>query len=201
MLVAPLALALTALVAQPVAAQPWLAAQPVAAQPWLAAQPVVAQSWLAAQPPAVDYIWPTEGTIIDAFRAPKSRYGPGNRGLEFATAYGSTFWAAAAGIVSFAGQVGGRLHVTVAHADGLRTSYSDVLSIAQPNIKKGARVSAGQILGTTNQTLHVGVRRGDTYLDPELIFPPRSSSALPNRLRRARLIPTGRLPPRLVLLI
>ncbi len=165
------------------------------------------------QPPPNTYIWPVNGTIIDPFRPPKSRYGPGNRGLEFSTHHGSTFWAAGDGIVTFAGQVGGRLHVTVSHADGLRTSYSGVLTIAtQSGVRKGARVRAGEVLGTTYKTLHVGIRRGDIYLDPELIFPPRSppssdadtfntTDSSRDAARRSRLIPTRRPPVRLVLLV
>ena len=72
--------------------------------------------------PALTYIWPVQGTIVDHFRPPAHEYGPGNRGLEFATQPGSSFWAAARGVVSFAGPVGGRLHVTVSHPDGLRVS-------------------------------------------------------------------------------
>ncbi len=186
--------------------------QPTQHQPLLAqAQPAQHQP-AQAQPGETTYIWPTNGVIIDLFRVPKTRYGRGNRGLEFATPEGSSFWAAADGVVSFAGQVGGRLHVTVAHPDGLRTSYSGVQTIATDRIKKGARVRAGEILGTTHATLHVGVRRGDTYLDPELIFPPRSNNDPadnagndPRNPRTSRhyprLIPTGKLPMRLTLFL
>ncbi|HCB36798.1 MAG TPA: hypothetical protein DEP66_00905, partial [Acidimicrobiaceae bacterium] len=140
---------------------------------------------------AVDYVWPTDGVVVDPFRPPQSRYGPGNRGLEFATAAGSPFWAAADGTVTFAGQVGGRLHVTVGHADGLRTSYSGVRTIAAATVYKGARVRSGQVLGTTGETLHVGVRRGDVYLDPAPIFGPRAGGGGAAPRGRPRLVPTG----------
>ena len=144
---------------------------------------------------ALEYVWPVHGTVIDPFRMPEHPYGPGNRGLEFATQPGSAFWAAAHGVVSFAGQVGGRLHVTVTHPDGLRVSYSGVADIA---VAKAQRVRQGQTLGTTADRLHVGVRRGSAYIDPALVFggshaegrqSGRPGSAPMLRLGRPRLVP------------
>ena len=117
--------------------------------------------------PSPSYIWPVDGTVVDPFRPPSHTYGPGNRGLEFATRPGAPFWAASHGVVSFAGQVGGRLHVTVSHPDGLRVSYSGVATIG---VDRGERVRQGQRLGTVSDRLHVGVRRGEVYLDPAQIF-------------------------------
>ncbi len=138
--------------------------------------------------PEVNYIWPVQGTVVDPFRPPAKRWGSGNRGLEFATQPGSAFWAAERGVVSFAGPVGGRLHVTVTHPDGLRVSYSGVASMS---VRRGDRVRQGQSLGTTDSRLHVGVRRGDTYLDPALIFGrARQTNSSPVR-ERVRLVPTS----------
>ena len=138
--------------------------------------------------PSIAYIWPVDGAIVDPFRLPDGPYGPGNRGLEFATQPGSSFWAAADGAVSFAGPVGGRLHVTVSHPDGLRVSYSGVQAIA---VSRGQRVQQGQALGTTGDRLHVGVRRGETYLDPAQIFGDRRSQAAQPTLGRPRLVPSS----------
>ncbi len=138
--------------------------------------------------PALTYIWPVHGTIVDHFRPPAHEYGPGNRGLEFATRPGSSFWAAARGIVSFAGPVGGRLHVTVSHPDGLRISYSGVAGIG---VTRGERVHQGQLLGTTADRLHVGVRRGDVYLDPVLIFDGDASTGVRPPFSRPRLVPAS----------
>ena len=117
--------------------------------------------------PAPSYIWPVDGTVVDPFRPPSHAYGRGNRGLEFATQPGAGFWAASDGVVSFAGPVGGRLHVTVSHPDGLRVSYSGVATVG---VDRGERVRQGQMLGTVGDRLHVGVRRGEVYLDPARIF-------------------------------
>ncbi len=136
--------------------------------------------------PALAYIWPVHGTVVDPFRPPDNPYGPGNRGLEFATQSGSAFWAAADGVVSFAGPVGGRLHVTVSHPDGLRVSYSGVATIG---VRRGERVQQGQQLGTTGDRLHVGVRRGETYLDPARAFDSSRGSGGPS-LGRPHLVPS-----------
>lgn len=142
-----------------------------------------------AQPdPGTGYIWPVDGTIVDPFRLPDGPYGPGNRGLEFATQPGSSFWAAADGLVSFAGPVGGRLHVTVSHPDGLRVSYSGVQAI---DVSRGQRVQQGQALGTTGHRLHVGMRRGETYFDPAQIFGDRRGPQAQPTLGRPRLVPSS----------
>lgn len=136
---------------------------------------------------AQTYIWPVSGTVVDPFRPPSSAYGPGNRGLEFETRPGAPFWAANDGVVSFAGPVGGRLHVTVSHPDGLRVSYSGVGTI---EVDRGERVLQGQRLGTVSDRLHVGVRMGDVYLDPAQIFAIRSDAG--TRLSHG---PTKLVPP------
>jgi len=108
------------------------------------------------------------GTIIDRFRPPPGPYAAGNRGLEYATLPLATVRAAADGTVVFAGQVGGTLHVTVRHRDGLRTSYS---FLALVDVVAGQQVRAGERLGLASHRLHFGVRDpGGTYLDPELLF-------------------------------
>jgi murein DD-endopeptidase MepM/ murein hydrolase activator NlpD len=128
------------------------------------------------------------GTVVDPFRPPDNPYGPGNRGLEFATQPGSAFWAAADGVVSFAGPVGGRLHVTVSHPDGLRVSYSGVATIG---VSRGERVWQRQRLGTTGGRLHIGVRRGETYLDPAQVFGQGGGEDRRPALSRPRLVPTS----------
>jgi pimeloyl-ACP methyl ester carboxylesterase len=95
-------------------------------------------------------------------------YGPGNRGLLFATAPGSFVRAAGSGQVVFAGQVGGTLHVTILHPDGLRTSYSFLAEIV---VAKGQLVDRGQVIAVAGATMHFGVRdRAGRYLDPALLL-------------------------------
>src|SRR2546427_4550471 len=76
----------------------------------------------AAADGPVGYRPPVDAPVDDGFRPPATPWGPGNRGIDYATAPGAPVHAAAAGEVVFAGQVGGSLHVVVLHADGIRTS-------------------------------------------------------------------------------
>jgi hypothetical protein len=143
---------------------------------------VVSDPAIAAEPavPPVRYQPPVDGVVIDPFRPPPHPYGPGNRGLEYATAALEPVRAAADGTVVFAGDVGGARHVTVLHADGLRTSYSFLAAVT---VTVGARVRRGDVLGISQGVVHVGVRDpGGVYLDPATLF---------GSARRARLVPGG----------
>ncbi|KAA0234689.1 MAG: hypothetical protein JJLCMIEE_02254 [Acidimicrobiales bacterium] len=114
-----------------------------------------------------DYRPPTDRPVLDGFRPPPHPYGPGNRGIEYATSPGDPITAIGAGKVIFAGEVAGALHVTVLHPDGLRSSYSFLLRIA---VTTGQPVRAGDLLGAADRGFHLGVRAGDEYIDPESIF-------------------------------
>lgn len=140
------------------------------------------------------YTAPVDAPVVDRFRPPATPYGAGNRGWEYATTPGTAVRAAAEGTVSFAGPVAGRLVVTVAHPDGLRTSYTDLATIA---VRAGRSVAGGEVVGTAGARLHVGVRRGDTYLDPAAILPePRATGEVPDPVPSGppvvRLRPVGR---------
>ena len=144
---------------------------------------LVASLSLAAVPPAaagprVGYRPPVDGPLIDRFRPPASRFGPGNRGVDYATEPGTPVRAAAPGEVTFAGQVGGALHVVVLHADGIRTSYSFLAAVA---VRRGQRVVTGQAVGLAGPSVHFGARRGDVYIDPLGLLAPGA--------RRVRLVP------------
>lgn len=122
---------------------------------------------------AADYVPPVEAPVVDPFRAPAHPYGPGNRGIEFRTRPGTLVRAAADGVVAFAGRVAGTLHVTVAHADGIRTSYSFLRTL---RVIEGQRVLQRGPVGVAGSRLHVGARRGTTYIDPAGLWaagPPR----------------------------
>ncbi len=121
----------------------------------------------ASTPERVAYRPPVDAPIVDPFRAPAQRWGAGNRGVEYATATGQPAAAAADGVVAFAGQVGGQLHVVVLHADGVRTTYAFLDSI---DVRRGDTVRQGQRVGTAGDTFHFGARIGDVYVDPVLLF-------------------------------
>ena len=132
----------------------------------------------ADDPGPVRYVAPVDAPVIDPFRAPASPYGPGNRGLDYDTAPGDEVRAAAPGTVVFAGQVGGELHVTVAHDDGRRSSYSFLAEVA---VAVGRRVGGGERIGVAGERLHVGLREGETYVDPAAFFG--------TEVRAVRLVP------------
>lgn len=122
------------------------------------------------QPPASEseYRPPVDAPIADPFRAPSGPYGPGNRGIEYATPSGTQIRSIGPGVVLFAGQVGGQLFVTIRHADGLRSSYSWLASIG---VAVGQQVAASEVLGTSAERFHLGVRMPDgTYIDPASLF-------------------------------
>ncbi len=121
-----------------------------------------------AQPsPSPIHLPPVDAPIADPFRPPTGPYGAGNRGLDYDTTAGDVVRASAAGTVVFAGPVAGSLHVTVRHADGVRTSYSFLEAVSTI---VGATVAAGDPVGTAGEHLHFGARAGDAYFDPAALF-------------------------------
>lgn len=106
---------------------------------------------------------PVPGPVTDGFRPPPRPWAAGNRGLEYASTPGTPVRAAASGTVAFAGPVGGRLAVSIDHADGRRSTYSPLGSLL---VVAGQRVQRAQPVGRSVERLHFGVRQGHRYLDP-----------------------------------
>jgi murein DD-endopeptidase MepM/ murein hydrolase activator NlpD len=137
--------------------------------------------------PGARYAWPLlpAPAIATRFRAPPHPYGRGHRGVDRVGAAGQPVLAARAGTVVFAGPVGARSVVSVAHDDDLRTTYEPVRSVVRP----GAVVAAGDVLGLLEPghpgcavaaCLHWGVRRGLLeYLDPLVLLRPPEVRLLP----------------------
>ncbi len=131
----------------------------------------------AAADSGVPSVWsrPVPGRVVHPFIAPKSRYGAGHRGVDFAAPIGTPVNAARAGVVTFAGAVAGSLHVVIDHGGGVRTSMSFLAAVG---VRAGRNVSRGEIVGTTGGTgpdheigvLHFGVRVGEDYVDPMALF-------------------------------
>ncbi len=113
------------------------------------------------------HIRPVDGPVVDPFRPPPRPWMAGNRGIEIATEPGSVAVASAAGVVTFAGSVAGRSHVTVRHSDRLRTTLAFV---TRPLVEVGQRVGAGDPLAIVGETVHFTARVDGTYIDPELLF-------------------------------
>ncbi len=113
------------------------------------------------------WIPPVDAPIVDPFRPPASRYGPGNRGLEYGTSGGEAVWAVADGTVTYVGSIGGSRFVVVSHPDGLRSTYA---YLQDWQVVRGQRLVQGQRLGTAGPGFHLTARLGEEYIDPELLF-------------------------------
>src|SRR5688572_29932357 len=66
---------------------------------------------------------PVDGGVVQAFRAPATRYGAGHRGVDLRARPGTPVRAALGGTVTSAGMVAGTPWVTLNHGGGLSTTY------------------------------------------------------------------------------
>lgn len=133
---------------------------------------VLLSVWPAAPALATgSWTWPVMGAVIRGFDPPGSPYGSGHRGIDVAAPVGSLVRAPASGVVTFAGNVGGRLFVTIDHGGGLLSTCS-FLSVLL--VHKGDLVLQGQSValsgsghvGDTTPNVHFGVRLNGEYVDP-----------------------------------
>jgi murein DD-endopeptidase MepM/ murein hydrolase activator NlpD len=138
--------------------------------------------------------WPVIGPVTRLFDKPEQVWSAGHRGIDIAAAVGTPVVAAASGYISWVGVIDGVASITVTHGDGLRTSYLPVAA----SVTKGQQVSGGEVIGTllaghsaTADCLHLGLRRGDEYLDPLAWL----SSASPRVTGAIRLLPQGSIVP------
>ncbi len=110
---------------------------------------------------------PVVAAIVDDFRPPSNPYGPGNRGLQYATAIGDAVRAAAAGRVVFAGPVGGSRFVVVEHEPGLKSTYG---YLVDHSVEPGHSVERGQRIAAADVGFHLTVRRHGRYIDPRSLM-------------------------------
>ena len=108
-----------------------------------------------------------QGPVVRVY-APIGSYA-GHWGIDYAVDVGTPVLSAAAGEVTFAGQVAGVLSITVHHGGGLRTSYS---YLDEVGVHVGQWVSRSTQLGRSGTdhdiaALHFSVRVDDEYNDPE----------------------------------
>jgi Peptidase family M23 len=132
------------------------------------------------------WTWPLAGRpeIVRAFDPPDAPWGSGHRGIDLAAQVGAPVLAAGSGTVSYAAVLAGRGVVTVAHPNGLRTTYEPILA----TVHVGDPVSAGDLLGTVTAghpgcprvaCLHWGLLRGRAYLDPATLLAAGPTRLLP----------------------
>jgi len=98
-------------------------------------------------------------------------------GIDYSAGTGTTVWAAADGVVTFAGPRGanGNL-VSLKHANGYESHYAHLWKIGG-GIKPGAKIQQRQTLGFVGSTgrstgphLHFAVKRNGHFLDPATLL-------------------------------
>jgi murein DD-endopeptidase MepM/ murein hydrolase activator NlpD len=107
------------------------------------------------------------------FVAPPTRYAPGHRGIDLASAPGTAVLAPFDGTVSYAGVVVDRPVIAIDHDGDLRSSFEPV----RASVAVGDRVSTGQQIGTVHvgghcsvDCFHFGVRLHGEYLSPLVLL-------------------------------
>lgn len=118
-------------------------------------------------PAAAEWVHPVDAPVTDSFRPPRTRFGAGNRGLEYGTEGGEVVRAVDAGTVVFAGSVGGYRHVVVDHGEGLRSTYAFVERV---DVVRGQSVRQGHAVALAGPGVHLTARLGSTYVDPMLLI-------------------------------
>ena len=108
---------------------------------------------------------PIEGEVVRRFDRPLCVYCPGHRGVTIDSRPGDEVLALAGGVVSFAGEVGGRLYVVQSFAPDIRVTYGGVFALGA-NVKEGEWVDAGQVVAIANDSTYLGVRVGQEYVEP-----------------------------------
>lgn len=146
-----------------------------------AAGMIAALVCVAAPAYGAGWVAPVPGCeIVTAYGAVYN--GKVHRGVDLKASAGTDVRTPAAGRVAFAGRVpadgGGTCGaVTVELADGLRVS---LLPLSEVFVAEGDALAAGEVVGTVAGAgddstavahVHLGVRRGDTYLDPTGLLP------------------------------
>jgi murein DD-endopeptidase MepM/ murein hydrolase activator NlpD len=137
----------------------------------LSSSPVVGPGVVANAPADPGWTWPVIGPVIRDFDPPDSPYGSGHRGIDIGAPLGTPVVAAAPGVVTFAGPVGGQLFLTIDHGGGLASTYSWLAALG---VHKNDHVAQGQTVGRSGQGhpgsetphLHFGVKLNGAYVDP-----------------------------------
>ena len=116
------------------------------------------------------FSWPVRGTVLSHYGAKTG--GLYNDGINISAALNTAVVAAENGVVAYAGnEVRGMGNlVIIQHADGWMTVYAHMNSMT---VRRGARVSVGQKIGTVGKTgkvtspqLHFEIRKGTKAYNP-----------------------------------
>jgi murein DD-endopeptidase MepM/ murein hydrolase activator NlpD len=131
-------------------------------------QAAQAHSTVQRSASAAGLIWPVNAPVTSPFGW---RWGRMHEGIDLGAPYGTPIAAAAAGVVIYAGWLGGYGNLTVIdHGGGLATAYGHQSRIA---VSLGESVAQGQIIGYVGSTghstgphLHFEVRVNGQPVDP-----------------------------------
>lgn len=131
-------------------------------------QPRVAPSKPSPTPaskPQQGWNWPAQGKIVSKFAAGV----PGRNGIRISVAQNRSIRAASPGQIVYTGDSlpGYGTLIIVEHSGGLLSAYGNLGKLL---VKKGDRVSAGDIIaelnGTANNTLHFEIRKDGQPVNP-----------------------------------
>ena len=130
-------------------------------------QAPVTYSTTNSTPSASGFIWPVGGPVVSPFGW---RWGRMHEGIDIGAGYGAPIVASAAGVVIYAGWMGGYGNlIIIDHGGGLATAYAHQSSFAIG----GGAVSQGQTIGYVGCTghcygphLHFEVRVNGAAVDP-----------------------------------
>ena len=111
--------------------------------------------------------------ITNGFAAPTPNWLPGHRGVDLAAHNGSSVYAPATGVITFADQLAGRGVLVISHGK-VRSTYEPVVTKLQVGdvVFKGdaiGRVECGIghcCTGVMAKCLHWGLKSGINYLNP-----------------------------------
>ena len=116
------------------------------------------------------WAWPVPAPhpIERPFIAPESAYGAGHRGIDISSTDKAVIRAPADGVVYFSGVVVDRPVLSIAHADGLVSSYEPVESGLPPGTTVRRGDDVGHLLPghCAAVCLHFGVRLYGQYVSP-----------------------------------
>jgi murein DD-endopeptidase MepM/ murein hydrolase activator NlpD len=115
--------------------------------------------------------------VVHPFATPADPYAAGERGVDLAAEPGQSVFAAADGVVAFAGSIAGRGVVVLRHADGVSTEYEPLRVVVRAGASLARGVVLGYVAGThrgcaPERCLHWGARREGRYFDPMSLLRP-----------------------------
>lgn len=126
-----------------------------------------------------------DAPITNAFDRPATRWSSGHRGVDIASSLGTPLIAPDDGVIAFSGTVAGKSVVSIAHDDGLTSTFEPATSEMEIGEHVGRSRRFGFIAeGLSDHCLDICVHWGvmdasGEYLDPSLLVLPRSVALKP----------------------